>query len=804
MTVRPIVHVGHPVLREADPRGLARRARGPGDPDAHRRPDRHDAARRRGRAGRQPGGRVRSASPRSRSTDNPRYPYKPPIPLTVVVNPGSKRSTTSWSRSTRAACRCPTCAARVDRHVTVRVRYLDRHGVAHDEVKRGLTAGTFQHECDHLDGRLFLDRVADPTTFTTWEQFERFHRDAFVERITRVRGAGRVLTVAGAPAFHCELAWLGGETAEADVLIERRRRPHRRGHGGRAAAPRRRPAAGARRCPGSPTPTATPSTGPCAAGRSVAAARSGPGASRCTGWRASLDPDGYHRLARAVVRRDGAGGHHLRRRVPLPPPRPGRRAVRGPERDGRGAGRRGGRRRDPHHAARHVLPPRRHRRRRPKGCSGGSATATPTRGPSAPTRRRARVARPPASGPPSTRCGPSTPPASRSWPGGRRSARAPRPRARVRAAGRERRVPRRTTAAPRRRCWPTRGLLSDRLHRRARHPRDRRRRRPARRTPQRRPACAPRPSATSPTASARRPGSPRRGRRCRSAPTPTRVIDPFEETRAVELDERLVSHRRGNLGAAALLRAATADGHRSLGWPEAGALRRRRARRPGHGAARLGRAPRAPTPTHAARRRGVRRDRRPTSTTSSSAGRRIVAGGAHRTLDVAGELAAAVRDSLVDARRDSDGHRPHRAAGHQRPRRSARDRSASSATRRVVVEADRVVAVDVRPARPATTGSTPPGAASSPASSTATRTSCSPATAATSSPPAWPAHPYEAGGIRVTVEATRAAGDAALTAAVAARADEALRSGHHDRRDQVGLRAHRRRTSGAACRSPRR
>ena len=64
----------------------------------------------------------------------------------------------------------------------VRVRYLDRDGVAHDEVKRGLTAGTFQHEVDHLDGVLFLDRVADPRTFTTWEQFDRHHRDAFVAR----------------------------------------------------------------------------------------------------------------------------------------------------------------------------------------------------------------------------------------------------------------------------------------------------------------------------------------------------------------------------------------------------------------------------------------------------------------------------------------------------------------------------------------------------------------------------------------------------------------------------------------------
>jgi formiminoglutamate deiminase len=50
------------------------------------------------------------------------------------------------------------------------------------------------------------------------------------------------------------------------------------------------------------------------------------------------------------------------------------------------------------------------------------------------------------------------------------------------------------------------------------------------------------------------------------------VIDPFEEARGLELNERLRSRRRGNWTAAALLRAATEDGHASLGWPDAGRL----------------------------------------------------------------------------------------------------------------------------------------------------------------------------------------------------------------------------------------
>jgi formiminoglutamate deiminase len=50
------------------------------------------------------------------------------------------------------------------------------------------------------------------------------------------------------------------------------------------------------------------------------------------------------------------------------------------------------------------------------------------------------------------------------------------------------------------------------------------------------------------------------------------VIDLFEEARAVELDERLATERRGHWSAAELLQAATVSGHASLGFPDAGML----------------------------------------------------------------------------------------------------------------------------------------------------------------------------------------------------------------------------------------
>ncbi|WP_149828945.1 formimidoylglutamate deiminase [Streptomyces tailanensis] len=50
------------------------------------------------------------------------------------------------------------------------------------------------------------------------------------------------------------------------------------------------------------------------------------------------------------------------------------------------------------------------------------------------------------------------------------------------------------------------------------------------------------------------------------------VVDLLEEARAMELNERLRTRTRGHWPAAALLRAASADGHAALGWDEAGTL----------------------------------------------------------------------------------------------------------------------------------------------------------------------------------------------------------------------------------------
>ena len=93
---------------------------------------------------------------------NPRYPYKPPVPLTVIVNPVIEPLDEEIAQINEGCLSVPNLRGEVPRHVNIRLRYLDRDGAEHDEVRRGLTAGTFQHELDHLDGALFVDRVSDP------------------------------------------------------------------------------------------------------------------------------------------------------------------------------------------------------------------------------------------------------------------------------------------------------------------------------------------------------------------------------------------------------------------------------------------------------------------------------------------------------------------------------------------------------------------------------------------------------------------------------------------------------------------
>lgn len=118
--------------------------------------------------------------------DNPRYPYKPKIPLTILVNPVIEPLSDETFLNYEGCLSVPNLRGRVRRHARVRVRAWDRHGEAIDRVVSGISAGTYQHEVDHLDGRVFVDRVEDPTTLATWDNFDRYGREEFVSYVKEI------------------------------------------------------------------------------------------------------------------------------------------------------------------------------------------------------------------------------------------------------------------------------------------------------------------------------------------------------------------------------------------------------------------------------------------------------------------------------------------------------------------------------------------------------------------------------------------------------------------------------------------
>lgn len=113
---------------------------------------------------------------------NPRYPYIRGVPLSVLVNPTIEPLGDETFPNYEGCLSVPDLRGIVPRACEVRVRGWDRAGCEIDCIVRGLAAGAYQHELDHLAGMLFVDRVIDRTTYCTATEYDRHHAAASAER----------------------------------------------------------------------------------------------------------------------------------------------------------------------------------------------------------------------------------------------------------------------------------------------------------------------------------------------------------------------------------------------------------------------------------------------------------------------------------------------------------------------------------------------------------------------------------------------------------------------------------------------
>lgn len=107
--------------------------------------------------------------------DNPRYPEAPRIPLQVFINPEIETLSEELEPGWEGCLSVDNLRGIVSRPLKVRVRFLDRKGNREEITAEGFFARAIQHECDHLDGVLYVDRVKDTRTLTQLREFERYH-----------------------------------------------------------------------------------------------------------------------------------------------------------------------------------------------------------------------------------------------------------------------------------------------------------------------------------------------------------------------------------------------------------------------------------------------------------------------------------------------------------------------------------------------------------------------------------------------------------------------------------------------------
>ncbi|MDP2904176.1 MAG: peptide deformylase [Methylovulum sp.] len=90
-----------------------------------------------------------------------RYPYAPLMAPTVMINPSFQVLSDTKEKGWEGCLSIPAIRALVPRYQAITTQYTDLQGILRTLNLDGFVARIFQHECDHLDGKLFLDRVED-------------------------------------------------------------------------------------------------------------------------------------------------------------------------------------------------------------------------------------------------------------------------------------------------------------------------------------------------------------------------------------------------------------------------------------------------------------------------------------------------------------------------------------------------------------------------------------------------------------------------------------------------------------------
>ena len=90
-----------------------------------------------------------------------RYPAAPLMEPTVMINPSFDTLSDSKEKDWEGCLSIPGIRALVPRYKEILINYTNQQGILVEARLEGFVARIFQHEFDHLEGKVYLDRVED-------------------------------------------------------------------------------------------------------------------------------------------------------------------------------------------------------------------------------------------------------------------------------------------------------------------------------------------------------------------------------------------------------------------------------------------------------------------------------------------------------------------------------------------------------------------------------------------------------------------------------------------------------------------
>lgn len=106
-----------------------------------------------------------------------RYGTVTPMPCTVYVNPSIEVIAPETEGYWEGCLSVPNMKGFVERPQHIVVKYLSETGEAKSVELKGFLATVFQHEFDHLDGVLYVDRLKDSRMFAFDDEFAAYHME---------------------------------------------------------------------------------------------------------------------------------------------------------------------------------------------------------------------------------------------------------------------------------------------------------------------------------------------------------------------------------------------------------------------------------------------------------------------------------------------------------------------------------------------------------------------------------------------------------------------------------------------------